>query len=432
MKKSVVNDLLTETKIPQFYEVEQRFAHKSLRPEEISNSLKKSFNESWLKSVIAPGNKIGITVGSRGISNLKLIVKEIANCIKQLGGIPYIIPAMGSHGGAIAEGQKAVIESLGVTEDYTGAAIISSMAVEKIGESKNGLPVYVDKEALKMDSIVVLNRIKPHTDISGNIESGLQKMLAVGLGKQKGAEICHQAGLMFTVPRIEEIAEVILEKLNILCGIAIIENAHDEIYDIKILKKEYIKSEEPKLLIIAKKLIPQILINNIDILIVHYMGKNISGDGMDPNVIGRGILYPKNKDIKIGRILVLNLTPETKGNAVGIGLADYTTQKVFERIDFEEMYPNAITAMAPEGVKIPMILPNDELAIKAAIKLEGKNTYDLRIVWIKDTLHLKRIFASESLLKEIERNDNMRILSGPSPLKFDDYGNLLILAKNGG
>ena len=421
----MVEDLIGNIDIPKFFYVEQKFSQNSIDKNSIETYLEKSLKENSSFMSIRCGSKIGITVGSRGIAHLNVIVKKITDCIKEVGGIPFIIPSMGSHGGATAEGQKKIVENFGISEGSTGAKIISSMEVDKIGDTKNGLPVYVDRNALKLDGIIVLNRVKPHTDINGPIESGLQKMLAIGLGKQRGAEICHEKGLENTLSRIEEISSFMLDNLNIICGIAIIENAYDELFDIEVISKDKIKKEEPKLLILSKQLMPRLLINDIDILIVDYMGKNVSGDGMDPNVIGRGIISTKNKDIKINRIVILNLTNETMGSAMGIGLADYTTKKVFDKIDFEEMYPNAITAMAPEGVEIPMVLENDRLAIKAAIKMQIKNIDQLRIVRIKDTLHLNKIYISESMKEDIDRNSRIKILEGPLEFLFDAHGNLV-------
>jgi hypothetical protein len=419
---SFCNQLINNIALPKFIKAKQNFD--TFEIYNVGKEITDGFKQVWITERIKPGQKIGITVGSRGIANLKEIVKLTSDSIKSLGAIPYILPCMGSHGGATSDGQTRVLNKLGITEDFVGARILSSMEVVKIGITSNGLPVYVDKYSTTLDGIIVLNRVKPHTDINGDIESGLQKMIAVGLGKQKGADICHLKGLNNTGPRIKEIADFILNNYKVLFGIALIENAFDKTCGIAFVPKERIKLDEPQLLKTAKDKMAKLYVNNLDILIVDYIGKNISGTGMDPNIIGRGVIDLKNKDIKISEIVALNLTKETIPNGIGIGLADFTTKKVLDNLLFDEMYSNALTAIALNAVRIPMVLDDDKKAIQAAIKMSCKSTEEVRIARIKDTLSLYKIMVSESLLNEVEKHENITVLSEPEMLSFDNKNNL--------
>jgi len=395
--------------------------------------LREEMRKAGLGEKIKPGSRIAITAGSRGIAHICEILATIVDEAKKLGGKPFLVPAMGSHGGATPEGQIAVLKSLGVTSESIGAPIYASMEVEEVGRLDNGAPVYVDRIALKSDGIIVVNRVKPHTDFKGRIESGLMKMMAIGLGKQKGAETIHKYQMEGYLKLIPEAAKLIMRKAPIIMGIAILENAYHEIAKIRALKPEEIEREEPRLLEEAKSLVAKIPFNEIDVLIVEEMGKNISGVGMDTNVIGRFWAIPegyKTDTPKIRRIVVLDLSEESHGNAVGIGLADITTKKLVSKIDFEATFMNCLTGTWPELGKIPPFLPNDRDAIMMALHCCGPiDPSRARIVRIKNTLELEHMWISESMLEAVKRDrdlsERIEILGEPEEMRFDILGNLI-------
>ncbi|MDI3529293.1 MAG: hypothetical protein PWQ23_1112 [Thermoanaerobacter sp.] len=417
-----IEKILSEVKIPKFLKVRQVFSAPVV--ENINDTVVRELSNEKIKQLLKPGMKVAVAVGSRGITNLAKIVKATIDFLKSQGVEPFIIPAMGSHGGATAEGQKQVLAEFGITEQTMGVPILSSMDVEQIGVVE-GTPVYIDKYALAADGVVLVNRIKPHTAFRGIIESGLIKMSVIGLGKQKGAEACHQLSMKNFDQRLIQFSKIIFEKANILFGVAILENAYHQTAQIQAIPGSEILEREPKLLETAKSLMPKILFNPLDILIVDEIGKDISGDGMDPNVTGRFSTKFAYGELEVERIVVLGLTKETEGNGNGIGAADITTMRVYENINMAKTYINAITAAFPPTVRIPMVMPNDEYAIKCAIKTSYcLNSEQLRIVRIKNTLYLNEIYISEALLPEAMNNPQIEILSNPEPLKFDENGNL--------
>jgi hypothetical protein len=420
---SVVSDLLKDIALPKMVKVKQKFDRP--RIDDIVSTVQNEINKKEIAENIKPGQKIAITVGSRGIANIALIIKTLVKAVKELGGQPFIIPAMGSHGGATAEGQIEVLHSLGVTEEYINASIRATMEVVKIGETEDGRPVFIDKYAAEADGIIVVNRIKPHTAFRGKYESGLMKMMTIGLGKQKGADTCHEAGFKYMSYNVPLFANAILKNANILFGVALVENSYDETSKIIALKKEEISEKEPELLLEAKRLMPKIKFEKFDILIVDQIGKNISGDGMDPNITATYCTPYASGGPEIQRVVVLDLTEETHGNAVGMGMADYTTKRLFEKVDLEKTYPNALTSTVPHTVKIPMILKSDREAISAALKtctdIDKRNP---KIVRIKNSLHLEEIYISEALLEEAKKDHGIEILEDPKYLEFDEKGNL--------
>jgi hypothetical protein len=393
IKMSVVEELLSYIDIPRFVKIKQKFIANKIDIDEIPNAVYNQLHKQGILSIIKQGQKIGITAGSRGVANIALIIKEIVKNLKDIGANPYVIPCMGSHGGATALGQREIIESLGITEQYVGAPILSSMEVVKFGETKSGLDVFVDKNVILMDKIILINRIKPHTAFRGTVESGLQKMIAIGMGKQKGAETCHAQGFGYMHKNITEIADIYLKKGNIAFAIGLVENSYDETCIIEAIKKEDIQLREPELLKMAKMNMPRIMIDNIDVLIIDEIGKNISGDGMDPNITGRYPTPYASGGPNISKITILDLTEESHGNGNGIGTADFTTKRLVEKLILENTYPNALTSTVPGPVKIPMYLKNDLLSIKAAIKTCNCDCKDgVRIVRIKNTLSLENIY----------------------------------------
>lgn len=395
--------------------------------------LKAELERAGLRERIKPGAKIAITAGSRGIAHIAEILATIVGEVKAAGGEPFIVPAMGSHGGATPEGQIEVLRRLGITPETVGAPIYASMEVEEVGRLSNGAPVYVDRLALRADGIIVVNRVKPHTDFKGRIESGLMKMMVIGLGKQRGAEVIHRYQLEGYHKLIPEAARLIMRRAPIIMGVAIVENARHEIAVIKALKPEEIEEEEAKLLETAKDLMARIPFKEIDVLIVDEMGKDISGVGMDTNVIGRFWASPEEierRAPKIKRIVVLDLSDESNGNAVGIGLADLTTERLVSKIDFEATFVNCLTSTWPETAKIPPFLPNDRDAILMAIRCCGPiDPLKAKIVRIKNTLELEYMWISESLYEIVrqdkELSERIEILGEPEEMQFDVLGNLV-------
>ncbi|MBS7635377.1 DUF2088 domain-containing protein [Candidatus Bathyarchaeota archaeon] len=395
--------------------------------------LREEMRRADLSEKIKPGSRIAITAGSRGIAHIHDVLATIVDEVKNLGGKPFLVPTMGSHGGATPEGQVAVLKSLGITSESIGAPIYASMEVEEVGRLENGAPVYVDRIALKSDGIIVVNRIKPHTDFKGRIESGLMKMMVIGLGKQKGAETIHRYQMEGYLKLIPEAAKLIMKKAPIIMGIAILENANHEIAKIRALKPEKIEDEEPKLLKEAKNLMAKIPFKEMDVLIVEEMGKDISGVGMDTNVIGRFWAIPegyKTDTPKIRRIVVLDLSEGSHGNAVGIGLADITTKRLVSKIDYEATFMNCLTGTWPELGKIPPFLPNDRDAMLMALHCCGPiDPLKAKIVRIKNTLELEEMWISESLIEAIKQDkeltERIEILSEPEEMRFDILGNLI-------
>lgn len=408
-------------------QIKQKFP--SYAVSNISERIKSEIAGIRLDKLIKSGDRIAITAGSRGISNINLITRTVIDEVIKLQGKPFIVPAMGSHGGATAKGQIDVLAGYGITENKMGVPIKATMEVINIGEGKNGIPVYIDKNALNADHIVAINRVKPHTRFAGQVESGLIKMLLVGLGKDLGAKEYHRAIMRYTFDQIVEPAlPIVLSKLSVLFGLAIVENAYGDIADIRaIMSKDFIK-EEPKLKKEAFKLMAKLPFKNIDLLIIDDMGKDISGTGMDTNITGRkdeSSSNIPNADTGISRIFVRDLTPNSHGNACGIGLADFTTRRLVNKINFPKTYINCVTALRPEGAKIPMTFECDKDAIDAAISTCCvENIEDIKIVWIKSTLDLEKIIVSAGFLDDLNGQNDIEQISSAKEITFNSLGNL--------
>jgi hypothetical protein len=417
----VVASIIGNTPIPKMCRIKQVFDDFHIK--DVKEEIIKQLTRDGTLNKINAGDSVAIGAGSRGITNYAEIVGTVVNEIKRIGGNPFIIPAMGSHGGAIASGQEAVLAGYGITEQTMGCPIRATMETLQVGTSEYGLPVFIDKYALEADGIVIIGRVKPHTSFRGKYESGLLKMLTIGLGKQKGAEICHAQGFKYMAQNLVSSASVILKNCNILFGIAIVENAYDQTIKLSSIPAEKIFDEEPALLEIAKKRMASIMFESFDVLIVDRCGKNISGDGMDPNITGNFTTPYATGGPQKERTVVLDLTEESHGNSVGFGIADYSVQRLFDKMDFEATYPNVLTSTVPVSAKIPIILANDKLAIQAAIKT-CYCVNNPKVVRIRDTLSMGEILISESLLEEAARNLNIEILEEPKGMQFDENGNL--------
>ena len=394
----------------QMHKIKQEFD--SFYIEDIEGAVKQEIDNLNLK--INKGQRIAITAGSRGIDRISFILKAVAGKVKDMGGEPFLVPAMGSHGGATAEGQKKILEELGITPEFIGAPVISSMEVVKVGDfcaAANGnnksveTPVVIDKNAYEADGIIIVNRVKPHTSFHSDIESGMMKMIAIGLGKKVQAENIHSFGTEGLRQYIAPVARKILETGKVIAGIGIVENSRDKVMEFKAFSPEDIEQGEMRLLQKARESMPRLPVDQLDVLIVERLGKNISGTGMDTNVIGRLKIHgePETGKPTIGRIIVLDLTTETKGNAYGIGLADFTTKALVEKIDYKATYTNAITSTFTERVKIPIIAENEGEAFEMAVKACGiKDLGTLRVIRIKNTLQLEEIWVSTAIYNELQ------------------------------
>jgi hypothetical protein len=412
--------------LPKFAKIKQTFQVESLK--DIPGAISEQFNHVKADEKIKPGMEIAITVGSRGIANIPLIVKSVADEIKKRSAIPFIIPAMGSHGGATAEGQKEMLEGLGVTEEFTGCEIRSSMDVVEVGVTSVGIPVYVDKNAYNADGIIVMGRVKPHTDFKNKIESGVLKMASIGMGKHKQALALHTYGIKGISEMMPEVGKVAIANSNTLFGIAIVENAHEETAIIEAIEPGQIEEREREILKKAFSLMPSLPVDEIDILIVDEIGKNHSGTGMDTNIIGRirvlGVEEPKKPSIKY--VIASNLSEVSHGNALGIGLADLTTKRLFEKIDFQAMNENVVTSTFLARANIPIVLDNDQEALKAALRANwGVTMEESRIVRIPNTLHIGELYVSEVIFNELKDKENIEVIENLQEMKFAENGYLL-------
>ena len=421
---NAISEILKGYSIPLVAKVRQTFNNDVLS--NVEDTLKRGLKESCAK--INKGDRIAITCGSRGIDCYPSIIKTISDFIKENGGQPVLIPAMGSHGGATAEGQKEGLAHYGITEEAIGAPVLSSMEVNRIGTTKQGLPVYIDKNACECDGIILVNRVKPHTSFRGKYESGLLKMLAIGLAKQKGAEMTHFLRFENMASNIEAVGKIGLKELNILCGVATIENGYNHLSELYVLKKDEIAIKEPELLLRAWKKMPRIALDTIDCLIVNEIGKEISGTGMDTNIIGRYHTRAASGGPETIKLGVLNLTEKSGGNGNGMGLADFMPKHMYDSVDLQVSYMNTITSTEPNSTRIPMILADDREVFKACVKLCGQvNNDDIRLVIIKSTKHLDEIYMSKAAVKAAVKP--VEVIGEYGEVPFDENGNLLLFKK---
>jgi len=409
--------------LPRLFRLKQQLEGPTLG--NIAAAVRESVRSLHLQDRVTAGQSVALTCGSRGVANIATITKAVVDELHSLQAAPFIVPAMGSHGEATADGQKKVLEHYGVTESAMRCPIRSSMDVIEIGRTK-GTTVFCDKNAWGADHIVVVNRIGPHPDFSGDLESGLFKMMAIGLGKQHGAENYHRAGQHYSYAEIFPlIGQVVLDSGHVLFGLGVVENGYGETAKVKaVLPKEF-AVEEKALLREAKSWKARLPFEAIDLLIVNEMGKNISGAGMDPHVIGRPAIQKPAEKPHIRHLFVRDLTPESEGNAIGIGFADLTTWRLVRKINYQAMYMNGITSSDTHDSKVPMAFDSDREAIETALNMNGLTPPGkARVVRIKNTLRLTEMDVSESLLSEIEGKDRLMRVTVPAPLSFDGSGHL--------
>ena len=421
---TVVDNLLENVQLPKFVRVRQHFSSDHIAPEQIRDAVYQELNQPQISQTIQPGMSVCITCGSRGIDNIVSITRSVVDFCRERGAVPFAIPAMGSHGGATDQGQLEVLHSLGITEESLSCPIRSSMQTSLIGTTEDGRPVHIDHYAAAADAIILINRIKPHTSFRGTYESGLMKMMAIGLAKQKGAEACHAEGFPRMHHMVPLFGKAILKQAPIAFGLGILENAFDQTAQLHALTPAEIIDREPALLREAAKLMPSLGFTDCDVLVVDEIGKNISGCGMDPNITGVFATPGMTGGINAQRRCILSLTQQTHGNGYGMGAADAITRRLFDQLDLDMIYPNSITSTSLGFSKIPMVMSSDRTAIQLCLRtcnrIDGKNP---RIIRIKNTLALSEFEISEAMIPELK--ENMQVLTAPYSLPFDDQGNLL-------
>jgi lactate racemase-like protein len=419
----IVQDLLKDVPLPRIAPVRQRFSAPGIR--DLRAAVRDALARPGVGETVRPGMRIAVTVGSRGVARIAEITAAVVAELAARGAAPFLVPAMGSHGGATAAGQVELLARLGVTEESAGCPIRSSMEVVEVGRLPNGLAVLVDRHAHEADGIVVVNRVKPHTSFRGASESGLVKMIAIGLGKQRGADSCHALGFAHMAEHIVAMAEVALARERILFGVGVVENARDEPMTLAAMPAREIVARDRELLALARANMPRIPFDPMDVLVVDRMGKEYSGTGMDPNIIGRYTTPYASGGPRIEKLAVLDLTEKTHGNGLGVGLADFTTRRLVDRLDREAMYANALTSTVVVPVRIPATLDTEREAIQAAVKTCGARDRErVRLVRVRNTLHLGDLWISEALLGEARANPDLTVLGEPQPMRFDGAGRL--------
>ncbi len=411
--------------LPRMVDVRQKFDGAHLG--DLPATLAREFQRPEVRAQVKAGQVIAVGCGSRGVANIATITKGVIRELQSLGARPFIFPAMGSHGAATAEGQRKVLEGYGISEATMGVPVQATMDTVIVGHLDDGTPVHMDRFAAEADGVVVINRIKPHTAFRGATESGVTKMLSIGIGKITGAATYHQHGMDTFPTLLPKVRDVNLAKRNVLLGVGIVENAHDQTAVIEVMPANQIASREPVLQEMAKRLMPQLYFDEIDVLVIDEMGKNISGAGFDPNITGRNRRAVKwNFGPQVKKIVVLGLTHETHGNATGVGGADIITMRLFREIDIPSTYANIITSMNLDGGAIPIVMNTErealQLAVKTVVRVKPEHC---RIVRIRNTLELARIQVSEPLLAEVRaRPEHFQIVSPAAAFAFDAQGRL--------
>ncbi|MEW4526815.1 lactate racemase domain-containing protein [Maioricimonas sp. JC845] len=412
---------------PRMVTVRQQFER--TRIEDVAGEVDRQLTRLQLQERIGPGESVAVTVGSRGIAGIATITRAIVDHLKSISAAPFLVPAMGSHGGGTVEGQLGVLRGYGITEEAMGVPIRASMETVIVDRTPQGIPVHFDRCAYEADHVLVANRIKPHTGFVGEIESGLHKMMLIGLGKQAGAVTYHRAIKDHTFPEIiSAVAEVVLKRCKVVGGLAIVENAYDETALIEAVAPPQFREREEELLLQARRWLPRLPVREVDLLIIDRIGKNISGTGMDTNVVGRKYndhAATSQDDVSCKRIFVRGLSAGTHGNATGIGLAEFTTRNVVAQIDEHSTKMNCITSGHPTAGMIPLVYDSDREVIESALQTIGLvEPHRSRVVQISDTLHLAELHVSEACLEQGELPAGLEVIGDPVPMTFDERGNL--------
>lgn len=391
--------------------IRQKFNQTEIQ--DVCAAVREQFARPEIRSLVHAGDRIAVGCGSRGIHCMDRIAKAVVDCLLALGAKPFIIPAMGSHGGATPAGQRQVLESYGITEETMGVPIIDSMETVSLGETETGIPVFFSKPAYEADWVLPINRVKLHTDFSGPIESGLIKMMSIGFGKEKGCTSLHRQGTVHFARIIPEAGRKILSCVDMRFGIAIVENAYDHTAVIEAIQGEKLFEREPELLKLSKDLFPRIPFESVDVLIIEKFGKDISGAGMDPNITGRSSVGPVENFTgpRIQRIVVCDLTEASHGNGVAVNVADFITRRFFDKLDLKAVYANGLACCNPQACQIPVIMETEEEAVAAAIRTcRFIDPEHPRIVRLRSTLDMDEFEISEALAEEAAENPNIEIL----------------------
>jgi hypothetical protein len=411
---------------PQFFRVRQTFERP--RVEDIPAAVEAELSRLELGAKVRPGQTVAITAGSRGIINIRVILRSIVEHLRRIGARPFLVPAMGSHGGGTAPGQLEVLASYGVTPEYCGCPIKASMETVVVCQTTEGFPVHFDRHAYEADHVIVCGRVKPHTEFTGDIQSGLMKMMLIGLGKHEGAKVYHGAFHDYSFPQIvRSVAGRVLRDCKILAGVGIVENGYDETAKIMAVRPSEFEEGEKELLRLATRLMPRLPFRVVDILVIDEIGKNISGTGLDTNVVGRK--FNDHRAIedewpKVRRIVARTLTEETHGNAAGIGLIEFCRSQVIGQMDRHKTWVNALTAGHISSVMVPLTYDSDREILDAALPTIGlRAPADARILWIKNTLELSEVECSATYLEEAKSRADLKVMTPPRPLDFDASGN---------
>uniref|UniRef100_A0A7C4QIT6 DUF2088 domain-containing protein n=1 Tax=Schlesneria paludicola TaxID=360056 RepID=A0A7C4QIT6_9PLAN len=413
---------------PRMFRVRQQFD--GPRVDDVAGEVRRQLTRLHLEDRIGHGHTVAITAGSRGIANIATIIRGVVDYVKGLGGIPFIVPAMGSHGGGTAEGQTEILAGYGITPAAMGCEIRASMETVIVDRTPQGIPVHFDKHAFQADHVIVVGRVKPHTGFVGDVESGLHKMMLIGLGKHEGAKIYHRAIADYTfMDIITAVAASVIRQCRVVAGLAIVENAYDETALIEAVPPEEFLPRETALLKLANEWLPRLPFAECDLLIIDRIGKNISGTGMDTNVIGRKFndhAATEKDRARCRRIFVRGLTEETHGNAAGIGLAEFTNQRTIEQVDRRITAINCITGLHPTGAMLPIAFETDREVVAAALSTVGLIEPEAaKVIHIADTLHLAECLVSEAYLPQLRERRDLTALEAPRPMPFDAAGNLL-------
>ncbi len=415
------------TTYPQLFRLRQKFEGPVV--EDVAGEVEKQLASLSLSEKIQPGQSVAISAGSRGIANIHIIIRGISQHLKALGAEPFIVPSMGSHGGGTAEGQQQIIESYGITEEFCECPIRASMETVVVCEAEEGFPVHFDRHAYEADHVFVCGRVKPHTGFHGDIESGLMKMMLIGLGKHAGAAIYHRAIMNYSFGQIvRSVAKEVLAQCRIVAGLAIVENAYDQTAKLAAILPERFEEEEKELLVLAKQLMPRLPFDTADILTIDEIGKNISGSGMDTNVVGRKYLDHRAADDeypKVKRIILRGLTEETHGNATGLGLAEFCLSRLVRQMNVQATRVNCLTGGHPTGAMQPLDYETDQETLDVALSTIGLIApEDARLMWIRDTLDVAEVECSAAYWDEANQRDDLEVLTPLRELPLDEEGNL--------
>ncbi len=412
---------------PRMFRLRQKFPRP--RVEDVPGTVHLQLHKLHLERFLRPGQEVAITAGSRGIAHIDQILRAVVDHLKSLGAKPFLVPAMGSHGGGTAQGQLQVLATYGITPERMGCPIRATMETVVLCQTPEGIPVHFDRYAYEADHVVVVGRVKPHTDFVGEIESGLMKMMLIGLGKHEGAKVYHRAIQDYSFGQIlRSVAHRVMQSVSILAGVAIVENPYDETALIEALLPQQFEEREKQLLRLAREWMPRLPFARADVLIVDQIGKNISGSGMDTNVVGRKLLWHQAAEDewpKIKRIWIRSLTPQTHGNAAGIGGAEFISRRVLEQIDLRVTKINCLTGGGPVGAMLPVWFDTEREILQAALSTVGLvPPCQAKVMWIRNTLEVAEVECSEVYWEEAQRREDLEVLSEPSPLGWDEHGNL--------